>query len=223
MTLYNSYDGQIYCYGKGSSATSVEVQNDVVSLGSTVLIKGTVTDQSPGNTCLGVPAAGTPAISDEDMGDWMAYLYQQQSKPSDATGVSVHLTAVDPNCNTQDLGYVTSDAAGNFVLPYKPPVPGTYIITATFEGSGAYFMSDAETAIHVTEAAPSASTAPTATPPAATIAPTNAPTTSQTTQTPSPAPATQAVPTYETIYIVTAAVVVIAVVAVAALLLRRRK
>jgi outer membrane protein assembly factor BamB len=223
MTLYNSYDGQIYCYGKGSSATSVEVQNDVVSLGSTVLIKGAVTDQSPGNTCLGVPAAGTPAISDEDMGDWMAYLYQQQSKPSDATGVSVHLTAVDPNCNTQDLGYVTSDAAGNFVLPYKPPVPGTYIITATFEGSGAYFMSDAETAIHVTEAAPSASTAPTATPPAATIAPTDAPTAAQTTQTPSPAPVTQAVPTYETIYIVTAAVVVIAVVAVAALLLRRRK
>ncbi|MCW4018739.1 MAG: PQQ-binding-like beta-propeller repeat protein [Candidatus Bathyarchaeota archaeon] len=227
MTLYNSYDGQIYCYGKGQSATTVYVQNDVISLGNEVLIKGTVTDQSPGDTCLGVPAAGTPAISDADMGDWMAYLYMQQSKPADATGVQVHLTAIDPNGNFQDIGTAISDDAGCFTVTYKPPVPGVYAITAEFEGSGSYFMSRGETAIYVTEAsaAPAASVASTPTPPTpATAQPTSASATpAPTTQTPVPAPVTQAAPTYETIYIVGAAIAVIAVVAAAALLLRRRR
>jgi len=40
----NYYDNQIYCFGKGPSATTVTGPDTVVPLGTTVLIKGTVTD-----------------------------------------------------------------------------------------------------------------------------------------------------------------------------------
>jgi outer membrane protein assembly factor BamB len=74
----NLYDNRIYCYGKGPSTTEVTVQNNVVNLGNSVLITGQVTDQSPG-------AKDTPAIADEYQTEWMAYKYQQQPKPTDAT------------------------------------------------------------------------------------------------------------------------------------------
>ena len=37
----------IYCFGKGSSATTVSAPQIVPPLGSTVQLTGTVTDQSP--------------------------------------------------------------------------------------------------------------------------------------------------------------------------------
>ena len=114
-------------------------------MGSSVVIEGTVTDQSPG-------AKDTPAISDEDMTEWMEYLYMQQAKPEDAKGVQVKLTAIDPNGNYQDIGEVTTDLNGNFGKMWTPPVPGEYHITATFEGSESYWPSDATTYMGVTEA-----------------------------------------------------------------------
>ena len=44
----NAYDNQIYCYGKGPSATTATIQNDVITQGNSVLIQGTVTDQCAG-------------------------------------------------------------------------------------------------------------------------------------------------------------------------------
>jgi len=140
----DSYDNQIYCFGKGKTATTVSVQDDVISLGDSVLIKGTVMDQSPG-------AKDTPAISDEDMSEWMEYLYMQQPMPKDATGVEVVLETLDPNNNFYEIDRVTSDASGMFKLMWEPPVPGEYTIIATFEGSDSYYRSYAETAIGITE------------------------------------------------------------------------
>jgi len=143
----NAYDNQIYCYGRGPSATTVTGTKSAVSLGSSVMIEGTVTDQSPG-------AAGTPAMSDEDMTAWMEYLYMQQAKPKDAQGVTVKLTSIDPNGNYQDIGEVTTDIWGNFGKSWVPPVPGDYVIMAEFEGSGAYGSSSASTYM-VVDPAPS--------------------------------------------------------------------
>ncbi len=221
MVTLNAYDNQIYCYGKAQSGTTITVQNDVIPHGTPVLIKGTVTDQSPGTTCLGIPAAGTPAISDASMSPWMEYLYMQQPKPTNATGVSVHLTATDPNGNFQDLGTVTTDIKGNFVLEYQPPVTGLYTVTATFSGSESYYSSDAETSFVTFTASsvapavtptPTQTTAPTSTP-AQTVSPSASPS-----QAPQP---TSGIPT--TTYIVIAAIVVIIVVVAAAVILRRRK
>ena len=214
----NAYDNQIYCYNKGRSATSVTVTPKVSTEGSTVMIEGTVTDQSPGQTCLGIPAAGTPAISDDNMSAWMEYLYQQQPMPTNAKGVPVHLTALDPNGNTQDIGTVTSDMSGNYAIMWTPPVEGLYKIIATFEGSESYYASYAETAIGVS-AAPAASPAATPTPTPATP-PTATPTV---TASPSPAPQPEAGPSTDMYVIAAAAVIVIVVVAVAALVLRKRK
>ena len=48
LVNFDDMDNQIYCFGKGQTATTVLASPDVSMHGSTVLIKGTVTDQSPG-------------------------------------------------------------------------------------------------------------------------------------------------------------------------------
>ena len=219
----NIDDLQIYCFGKGQTATSVSTQAFAAPKGTPVLIQGTVTDQSPGQTCLGIPAKGTPAISDASMSKWMEYLYLQQPEPTNATGVPVTLTALDPNGNTQNIGTVTSDATGSYAVSWTPPVPGLYTITATFCGTNSYYSSSAETHLIVSQtAAPQASSTPPPTsaptsPPTQTTAPSPSP---QVTTTPAPAPSSAGVPTT---YIVIAVVAIIIVVAVVALALRRRK
>ena len=209
----NNYDNRMYVYGKGPSATTVTVQNDVIARGSSVLIKGTVTDQSSG-------AKGTPAIADADMEAWMEYLYMQQAIPANAKGVEVTLDTIDPNSNFVHIGTVTSDMSGMFKKMWTPEVPGEYTVIATFAGSESYGSSYAETAIGVTAApsaqAPIATPGPTATPPS-TVTPTPSP---QVTVTPVPPPSSPGVPTT---YIVIAVVAIIIVVAAAALALRRRK
>ncbi len=99
------------------------------------------------------------------MESWMEYAYQQQIKPTNATGVPVTLTVLDPNGNVYDIGQTTSDASGNYKLMFTPEVPGQYTVMAQFVGSESYYGSSAETAIGV-DAAPDVTTAPTATPPA---------------------------------------------------------
>jgi outer membrane protein assembly factor BamB len=203
-------DMQIYNYGKGQTATTISAAPKVMTQGSTVLIEGSVTDQSPG-------AKDTPAISDNDMTAWMQYIYKQQPMPTNAKGVTVKLSVLDPNGNTQVIGNATSDIKGNYAFAWTPPVPGVYTVTATFEGSGSYFGSTEDTHFAVSAAAPAVtSTAPTGTtaPPTTTSAPTS----------PSPSIAPQptgGMPT--TTYIAIGAAVIIIVVVAAALVLRRRK
>ena len=156
----NGYDNQLYAYGKGQSATTVEASPKISTLGSSVLVEGTVTDQSPGQTCLGIPAAGTPAIDDESMSAWMEYLYMQQEKPTNASGVKVTVEVLDPNNNYYEVGRTTSDTSGMYKLAFTPLVPGEYTIIATFQGSESYYGSYAETAINV-EDAPAATSEPT--------------------------------------------------------------
>lgn len=160
LVTLNTYDNQIYCFGKGLTATTISASPKVSVHGNSVLIEGTVTDQSPGNTCLGIPAAGTPAIADKSMNQWMEYLYMQQPKPTNATGVDVVLETLDPNGNFYEIGRTTSDANGMYKYAFTPEVPGLYTIVARFAGSESYWQSQAETAINVEEA-PACTVAPT--------------------------------------------------------------
>jgi hypothetical protein len=153
----NYHDMELYAFGKGPSATTVTATPKVSALGSSVVIEGTVTDQSPSgkrntNDILDFTLQGTPAISDEDMSDWMEYMFMQQPMPEDAKGVQVHLTAIDPNGNYQDIGYATSDTSGKFAVSWNPPVPGDYSVTAEFEGSNSYGSSFDTTFFTVDEA-----------------------------------------------------------------------
>ena len=192
----NGMDNQIYCFGKGQTATTIAASPKVAAQGATVLIEGSVTDQSSG-------AKDTPAISYDSMTPWMEYVYKQQPKPTDATGVSVTLSVFDSNNNTYTIGTTTSDIKGNFAVAWTPPVPGLYKVTATFEGSASYYTSSAETAISVTNAPSAQVSTPTPASPSQAEAPNSG------------------VPT--TTYIAIAAGVVIVAVLAAALVLRRRK
>jgi hypothetical protein len=211
---YAGYDNQIYCYAPGLSATTVSAS---VGVGNAVTIQGTITDQSPGQTAIGVPAAGTPAISDASMDEWMAYLYMQQPKPTNATGVPLTLSVKDQNGNSVFSTSVTSDVSGHYAASWTPTTNGLYTITATFDGSKSYYTSSAVTSIGV-DKAPATSPAPT-TAPTPTVEPTVVPTA---TASPSPVPNTGTGIGTE-VYIAIAAAAVIAVVAVAALVLRKRK
>jgi outer membrane protein assembly factor BamB len=196
----NSQDNMIYAYGKGPSATTVAASPSISVHGTSVMITGTVTDQTASgrrntNDLIDFTLKGTPAISDEDMGAWMEYLFMQQGKPADATGVEVILETLDPNGNFYEIGRTTSDVNGNYGLMWEPDVPGEYQIFARFAGSASYGPSSASTYLGV-EDAPQ----PTPTP------------------TPSPAPMTDA-------YVIgfgSAALVAIIVIGVILILLRRR-
>ena len=132
LTGYAGYDNQIYCYGKGLSATTVTA---LPGVGNIVTIEGTVTDQSPGNTAIGVPAAGTPAISDDFMDEWMAYLWMQQPMPTDATGVPVTVYVSDQSDNVVATLQATSDISCHFLTSWTPTAAGVYKVTAVFDGS----------------------------------------------------------------------------------------
>ncbi len=140
----NHYNNNLQAFGKGQTATTVDVSQKAVTNGTAILIQGSVTDQSPG-------APGTPAISDNNMQQWMEYLYMQQALPANAQGVPVKLLAIDTNGGTTDLGTVTSDLNGQFKTMWTPTNAGVYSIVATFEGSHSYFSSYAETGLGVSQ------------------------------------------------------------------------
>jgi hypothetical protein len=155
----DNHDNQIYCLGKGPSGTTVSAPQLVPSLGSSVMITGTVTDQSPSGRHnvagdLDFALKGTPAISDEDQSAWMEYMFQQRPIPTNAKGVEVTLDAIDPNNNYVHIGTTTSDIHGNYGFAWTPDVPGTYQIIATFAGSASYGPSSASTYLAVGEAPP---------------------------------------------------------------------
>ena len=163
----NYFDGMIYCYGPGNSATTVSAPQSGVAVGSAVTLTGSVTDQTDsgrrndaGN--LDFTLKGTPAISDADMSAYMEYLYEQQPFPTNATGVPVTLSAIDPNGNYIAISTVTSNVDGTYGCSFTPAVPGQYQIIAAFAGSHAYGASSAETYL-VAGSAP-ITAAPTTTP-----------------------------------------------------------
>jgi hypothetical protein len=154
IATQDTYDLRIYGIGKGPSATTITAPDIGVPLGTSVMIRGTVTDISPGTNDASLTMRfpnGVPAVADESMSDWMLYVYKQFARPT-ATGVNVTLTVIDPNNNIYDIGTVTSDSTGMYNLFWEPPVPGKYTVIAQFAGSAAYYPSYAETALGVLNA-----------------------------------------------------------------------
>jgi hypothetical protein len=155
---FNWFDGQIYAFGRGPSATTVTASPKYSAWGTMVVVEGTVTDQTPTgarniNDEVEFTLKDTPAISDEDMQAWMQYLFMEQKYPEDAKGVEVVCNVLDPNNNVYEIGRATSDVTGTYGFAFEPPVPGWYEITAEFRGSASYGPSFAKTFIYVGEEA----------------------------------------------------------------------
>jgi hypothetical protein len=190
---YAINDGKLYCVGKGQTSTTVSAPQTAITAGTTVIISGTVLDQSAAQP-------NTAAISDENMSVWMDYLNMQNSTllnaPPACIGVPVTLTAVDPNGNAINIGTVTSDTSGSFAYQWTPTTAGMYTIYATFTGSNSYYSSYAET--HAT-----VSTTPTVSP------------------TPTPVSGLATTSSVMTYIIIAAIAIIIAIAIVGALILRK--
>jgi len=187
LTASCSYDGYMYVFGKGKSATTVTAGPKTIAKGDAILIEGTVLDQSPGDqgsvtnptAPLDSPTApGTvPCVSAASMQTQMEYLYMQH--PIDGlyhnetlTGVPVRLTAIGSDGSVTDIGTTTTNGyGGTFGMAWTPPNEDTYTIMASFAGDDSYGSSMATTSLTVGPAP--ASPTPTATPPEA--APDNTP------------------------------------------------
>jgi len=159
----NCYDMKVYSVGKGPSETTAVASPAVATMGSSVLIQGSVIDIAAGTKQSEQAARfpnGVPAVSDQSMAAWMEYVYMQKPRPTNAIGVPVTISIVDANGNYRQIGTVTSDSEGFYSLNWKPDVPGKYAVYASFTGSESYWPSNAETAFAVDPAAPTASPYP---------------------------------------------------------------
>ncbi|MEM2130574.1 MAG: PQQ-binding-like beta-propeller repeat protein, partial [Candidatus Bathyarchaeia archaeon] len=111
IVVPNGYDGKIYCFGKGPSATTVTALPKVTMHGSKVLVEGTVIDISPGtqqNEEAKRFPNGVPVVSDECMSAWMEYVYMQKPRPNNVTGVEVVIEVLDPNGNYYEVARTRS-------------------------------------------------------------------------------------------------------------------
>jgi outer membrane protein assembly factor BamB len=147
LIIGNEYDHHFYCFRKGPTATTVAAPKTQVIQGESLVIEGTITDQSPAQP-------GTAAIADEDMSAWMEYLHMQKPMPTNAKGVDVTLDVIDANGNFRNIGTATSDMSGVYSYVWKPDIPGKYTVIATFAGSESYGSSYAQTSFYVEEAPP---------------------------------------------------------------------
>jgi outer membrane protein assembly factor BamB len=164
IATQDTYDQQVYGVGKGPSQTTISAPNTAVTSNTPLVIQGKVTDISPGTSDDSLKLRfpnGVPAVSDASQSEWMLYVYKQFSMPTSATGVPVSIDAMDPNGNYVHLGDATSDTSGSYSLVCTPSAPGTYVVYATFGGSGAYYSSFAQTTMVVQAA--SATPAPSTT------------------------------------------------------------
>jgi hypothetical protein len=162
----DTYDQRVYAVGKGPTAITASIQDNIITDGDSVLVTGMVTDISPGTEEYGLTARfpqGVPAVSDDNMSDWMLYVYKQFARPANTIGVNVTVSVLDPNGNFYDVATTTSDDSGFYKAMFTPEVPGEYTVLVSFAGSNAYYGSYTETAVGVIEAV---ETAPPTEPPA---------------------------------------------------------
>jgi hypothetical protein len=154
IAILDSYDQRFYAFGKGPTEVTIEAPLVASDWGEKIVLRGRVNDVSPGTQTSAIKMRfpkGVPAVSDGDMSEWMKYVYQQFEMPM-VSGVPVKLeVVVDPNGNWYDIGTVYTDVSGFYYIEWEPPVPGSYLILATFGGSKAYYASYVETAVVVNE------------------------------------------------------------------------
>jgi hypothetical protein len=159
LWAWNQYDGCLYMIGKGVSKTTVSASSGTITEGDSVLIQGHVTDLSSGTETLAERFPdGVPAVADDGMSDWMAYLYTIGTTGpwvnlDNVKGVNVTLTALGSDGSTVGIGDVTADRDGHFSYMWSPPSADcVYTVLASFDGGKSYYSSYGETSLGVTAA-----------------------------------------------------------------------
>jgi len=155
-TWFNGLDNRIYSVGRGPSRTTVMAGPKSSVFGNSVVIEGTVTDIAAGTKQTeqaGRFPNGVACVSDENMMEWMGYVYQQKPFPSNCTGVPVSIDVLDSNGNYRNIGTAISDASGFYSFEWIPDIPGKFNVIATFTGTNGYWPSFSETSFVVDPAA----------------------------------------------------------------------
>ena len=155
MVTLNAYDNQLYAWGKGPTKLNVDAPAVGVTTTTPITISGSIYDISSGANQEASAARfpnGLPAVSDESMTPYMEYVYMQQEKPTDTTGVPISLDVIDGNGNYRHIGTVTSDASGKFGFTWTPDISGDFKVIATFAGSESYWGSSDEAFFTAAEA-----------------------------------------------------------------------
>ncbi len=155
LVYYNYYDNQLYCISKGATKTTVSAPNLAAASGQSIVISGTVMDISSGTTQTEQAQRfpnGVAAASDASTSSWMEYVYMNQNKPTNFTGVEVILSVVDANGNYRTIGSATTDSSGFYSFNWTPDIAGKYTVVATFAGNNGYYGSSSEAAFAVDEA-----------------------------------------------------------------------
>jgi hypothetical protein len=163
IATMDTYDQRIYAIGKGPTALTAAAPDVSVEFGKTVVIKGSVTDISPGTQTDSIKMRfpnGVPVVSDASQSQWMLYVYKQFECPTNASGVPLTFSVLDANGNYRVVGTTTSDLTGAYRFSWKPDISGEYTVYVTFAGSEAYYGSVAQNAFFV-EDQPAATATPT--------------------------------------------------------------
>jgi hypothetical protein len=163
IATMDTYDQRIYAIGKGPTALTAAAPDVSVEFGKTVVIKGSVTDISPGTQTDSIKTRfpnGVPVVSDASQSQWMLYVYKQFECPTNASGVPLTVSVLDANGNYRVVGTTTSDLTGAYRFSWKPDISGEYTVYVTFAGSEAYYGSVAQNAFFV-EDQPAATATPT--------------------------------------------------------------
>ena len=153
LVSLNNYDNQIYAFGKGPTATTIQTPLIGITQGQDFIVQGTVMDTSAGTKQTTVATRfpnGVPAVSDNSQTAWMQYVYMQNPKPTSTSGVDVSISLVDPNGNINIVGTTHSDSNGLYTFHITSRMltagAGTYAVLANFAGSGSYWPSNSESA-----------------------------------------------------------------------------
>jgi outer membrane protein assembly factor BamB len=134
LLAFNAADNQLYCFGKGGTTTTVSVSSTIVANGTSVLVQGSVRDNSPA-------LRGTQCLSADYMGGWIQFMLMQQPCPYVLIpGVPVELRVRFPNGTVIRLGPPVSDMYGYYSQNWTPPEPGLYTIIARFNGDNSYYI-----------------------------------------------------------------------------------
>jgi hypothetical protein len=137
LSVSESNTGTLYVFGKGLSETTITTPDTAATLGTPIVIKGTVVDLSPAQP-------GTPCVSKESMATQMEHIHRQLPiagiwNNETIIGVPVSLDAVDPNGNSVHIGDVTTDGySGTYGFVWQPELVGKYTVSATFMGDDSY-------------------------------------------------------------------------------------
>jgi hypothetical protein len=156
IATMDTYDQQVWAIGKGPTALTASAPDVSVDSGNAVIIKGTITDASPGLKDTSIVARfpnGVAAVSDASQSAWMLYVWKQFEAPTNATGVPLTVSVIDSNGNYRTIGTTTSDSLGTYSFSWVPDIAGKYAVYVTFAGSSAYYGATAANSFVVNEAA----------------------------------------------------------------------